>query len=71
VFDGTAWVIAQEWTTGNKFNWTPTAANPNAQVLVRAQQVSAPAKAGGASMPFPIVAGTSPSNGKGNGGRGN
>jgi hypothetical protein len=71
VFDGTAWVIAQEWSSGNKFNWTPTVVNPNAQVLVRVQQVSTPAKTGGTSMPFPIVAGTSPSNGKGNGGRGN
>jgi hypothetical protein len=68
VFDGTAWVIVQEWGSSNRFWWTPTSAYPSGQVLVRVQQVSDPAKTGGVSVPFPI-SGSSPGNGKGNGGR--
>ncbi|HKY20072.1 MAG TPA: fibronectin type III domain-containing protein [Vicinamibacterales bacterium] len=54
VFDGLTWVVAQEWSTSNRFSWTPKTANPLYQVLVRAQSATNTALSAGASMPFPI-----------------
>src|SRR6266446_7333149 len=34
VFDGTTWTVVQNWTANNTYAWTPTVANPNAQVGV-------------------------------------
>lgn len=67
VFDGSAWVIMQDWSTATKFAWIPTASNPNDQVLVRVQQISNPANTGGVSVPFPISGLAPGANRKGNG----
>ena len=56
IFDGAVWAIAQEWSSSDRFSWTPATANPNYQVLVRVRDASNPSiESNGASMPFPIA----------------
>jgi len=54
VFDGANWVVFQEWSTSNKFIWTPPIANPNYKVMVRAQVANNTSLSAGVSVPFPI-----------------
>jgi hypothetical protein len=66
LFDGTTWAIAQEWSTSDKFSWTPATANPNYQVLVRVRDASnASVESNGASLPFPILDPNSGTKGRG------
>ena len=39
VSDGTTWTVVQSWTASNTYAWTPTVANPNAQVAVWVRSV--------------------------------
>jgi hypothetical protein len=55
VFNGVSWVVAQDWSSANKFFWTPIAPNRNYQVAVRAQNAANPADNAGASLLFPIA----------------
>jgi cell wall-associated protease len=56
IFDGATWAIAQEWSTSDRFSWTPVTANPNYQVLVRVRdQLNPSVESSGRSMPFPIA----------------
>jgi hypothetical protein len=34
LFDGSAWVVLQTWTTNNVYTWTPTSSMPNARIAV-------------------------------------
>jgi hypothetical protein len=55
VFDGTAWIVAQEWSANNRLIWTPELANQNYQVIVRARDAANAGESDGASMSFPIL----------------
>ena len=58
--DGTAWTLAQDWTSSPQFVWTPTVVNPSFQVgaRVRSSGNTANVPEATAMMPFPIGAAT-------------
>ena len=55
LYNGTAWTTAQDWSSSNKFMWTPEIENGQYQVLVRARNAANAAESDGASMAFPIT----------------
>ena len=57
LFNGT-WTIVQDWSSTNKFMWTPAVENQQYQVLVRARDAANSAESDGATIPFPITART-------------
>src|SRR5205807_1459324 len=60
VSDGTTWTVVQNWTASNTYAWTPTVANPNAQVAVWVRSVGITADIydrpqSSGSIPFAVV----------------
>ncbi len=54
VFDGSSWMVAQEWSASPSFVWRPTVRMPDSRVLVRVVNVNDPSDTSGTFVPFPI-----------------
>jgi hypothetical protein len=66
IFNGTDWVVTQQWTTNNRWTWTPNSGNSAARVAVWVRNAGSSADAydnGGSngSIPYPISSGSTPS----------
>jgi hypothetical protein len=66
IFNGSSWIVMQQWTSSNQWTWTPTAANAAARVAVWVRNAGSTADAyananSNASIPYPVSAGSAPS----------
>jgi N-acetylmuramoyl-L-alanine amidase len=64
IYDGTSWISMQQWTTSNRWTWTPGSPNSASRVAVWVRNAGSTADAydnagSNGSIPYPISSGSS------------